>query len=130
LTRLTVIADTSFLMTPGLYGVDIFAELDRLLQGDYELIVPEVVLKELEKLSKAGDPEERAAAKIGLSLSSKLKVLEAEGRADDVLLKLAKERKCAVGTIDFALRKELRRNGITVIFLREKSHLAVDGPIG
>lgn len=130
MTKLMVIADTSFLMTPGLYGVDIFAELDRLLEGDYELIAPRAVLNELEKLSKFGTPEERTAARIGLSLSSKLKVLDSEGRTDDVILRLAKEHKSAVGTIDFELRKKLRKEGITVIFLREKSHLAVDGPIG
>ena len=122
-----VIADTSFLMVPGLFGVDIAGELKRLLEQPHELAIPSPVLQELKQISERGKPKERAAAKIGLILAKRGKVIEAKGAADEVILDLALKGRCVVGTTDAALRKELRRRGVPVIYLRQRSHLAIDG---
>ncbi len=47
-----IILDTNFLMIPELYGVDIFDELDRVVDRKYTLIVPEVVIGELENIKE------------------------------------------------------------------------------
>ncbi|MEM2890740.1 MAG: hypothetical protein QW358_05340, partial [Candidatus Hadarchaeum sp.] len=60
---LQIIADTSFLMIPGMFEIDIFGEMDRLLESSYELLIPRPVVLELERISKQGKPKERAAAK-------------------------------------------------------------------
>lgn len=125
-----VIADTSFLMIPGLYGVDVVRELDRLLEQHYELSVPSPVLRELGRISEQGEPKERVAAKIGLILAKRGKIIKVSGPADEVILNLALKGRCGVGTTDADLRKELRRRGVPVIYLRQKSHLAVDGQFG
>lgn len=122
-----VIADTSFLMIPGMFGVDVVSELERLLDRRYKLVIPTPVMRELEQISKKGKPAERVAARVGLLLVKRGSVVEAKGGADDSILKLASEKKCVVGTTDAALRKKLRRQGTPVIYLREKSHLAIDG---
>ena len=122
-----VIADTSFLMIPGLFGVDVVGELNRLLEQLYELDIPSPVLQELRRISEQGKPKERTAAKIGLILAKRGKVIKVKGAADEAILKLALKGRCVVGTTDAALRKELRRRGVTVIHLRQKSHLAIDG---
>ncbi|MGC8816974.1 MAG: PIN domain-containing protein [Candidatus Hadarchaeum sp.] len=127
--RLPVIADTSFLMIPGMFRVDLFGELDRLLDGSYELLVPSPVVKELERISEQGKPKERTAAKLGLSLVKRGSVVNVEGEADESIVKLAVERKCLVGTSDFNLRKRLRASRIGVIYLRGKSHLALNGQL-
>jgi len=127
---LQVIADTSFLMIPGLYGVDVVRELDRLLEQHYELSVPSPVLRELGRISEQGEPKERVAAKIGLILAKRGKIIKVSGPADEVILNLALKGRCGVGTTDADLRKELRRRGVPVIYLRQKSHLAVDGQFG
>jgi len=127
---LQVIADTSFLMIPGLYGVDVVRELDRLLEQHYELSVPSPVLRELGRISEQGEPKERVAAKIGLILAKRGKVIKVSGPADEVILNLALKGRCGVGTTDADLRKELRRRGVPVIYLRQKSHLAIDGQFG
>jgi hypothetical protein len=114
-------------MVPGLFGVDVVGELDRLLEQPHELAIPNPVLRELKRISEQGKPKERTAAKIGLILAKRGKVIRVKGAADEAILNLALKRRYAVGTTDVALRKELRRRGVPVIYLRQKSHLAVDG---
>lgn len=116
-------------MVPGLFGVDIMRELDRLSERRCELVVPKAVLRELKRISEQGKPKERAAAKVGLSLAERGEVVEGEDGADEVILKLASEGQIAVGTTDSVLRRKLRDRGVAVIYLRQKSHLAVNGNI-
>jgi len=130
LAKLQVIADTSFLMIPGLFGVDIISELDRLLERRYVLVTPDPVRKELEGLAERGRPIERSAARLGLILLSRGKAAKADEPADEAILKLANRGDCTVGTTDAVLRKKLRRLGVPVIYLRERSHLAMEGRIG
>jgi rRNA-processing protein FCF1 len=127
---LQVIADTSFLMIPGMFGVDVLSELERLLESRYELLVPEPVVRELKQISEHGKPKERVAARLGLQLAERGSFIKLEGEADESILRLATQKRCAVGTTDAALRRLLKKLGITVIYLREKSHLAAQGSTG
>ena len=124
-----IIADTSFLMIPGIFGVDIVSELDRLLGRRYEFLILGSVMRELKKISERGNPGERVAAKMGLLMVKSGKVIEDEGFADESILKVAAKKKCPVGTTDAALRKKLRKMGVPVIYLRERSHLSISGKI-
>ncbi len=117
-------------MLPGLFGIDISSELDRVLEHRYKLVTPRPVLRELKRLSKSGTPDERSAARLGLTPLMSGKIIDVKGPADAAILKLASKGNCAVGTTDAALRKELRRRRVPVIYLRQKSHLAIDGRIG
>ncbi len=119
--------DTSFLMIPGMFAVDILNELDRLLKRRYELVIPGPVLVELKEISKRDRSKEASAAKIALQLSRRWSVVEEEGKADEIIIKMASRRPCLVGTTDSDLRKNLRRMSIPVIYLRKKSHLELDG---
>jgi hypothetical protein len=66
---------------------------------------------------------------LGIALAKRGKVVDVKGNADEVILTMACEN-CVVGTTDAELRKKLRRKGVSVMYLREKSHLALDGRIG
>ncbi len=125
-----LIADTSFLMIPGMFGVDIVSELERLLECRYELIVPEPVVQELKRISEYGKPKERAAAGLGLRLVKRGSVIKVGGEADESILKLSAQKRCAVGTTDVALRRRLRKLRVMVIYLRQRSHLAMVGSSG
>ena len=129
MAELILIADTSFLMIPGMFGVDVIGELDRLLEQNYCLTVPKPVVEELKKLAAQGNPVERFAARLGIALAKRGKVVEVKGHADEVILRIACEN-CVVGTTDAELRKRLRRMGFPVVYLRQKSHLALDGRVG
>jgi hypothetical protein len=127
---LKVIADTSFLMIPGIFKVDIRKELDRLIERRYEILVPKPVVAELERLIKEGTPRERVAAKIGMEITKRGRIVEVGKNADDAIVELANGKDVAVGTTDAGLKKRLRKIGVLVIFLRQKSHLTVDGQLG
>ncbi len=124
-----IIADTNFLMLPGTFGVDILRELERLVERRFELLVPSPVVKELEQISAHGRPRERTAARIGLSLARHGVVVRMRGEADDCIVRLAVKKGCAVGTTDSVLRRRLRRAGVPVIYLRQRSHLSLDGQV-
>lgn len=126
--ELWVIADTNFLMVPGLFGIDVFSELDRVLDRKYKLIVPGPVIEELNQLAK-GTSGERSAARIALALVQRGQVIKTDAPADDAILELAKGKDRAVGTNDIRLRRELRIRDVPVIYLRQKSHLAVNGRV-
>ena len=128
MSELSVVVDTNFLMIPGLFGVDIFSELDRVLDRKFKLIIPEPVVKELNRLAR-GASAERSAAKIALALVRRGRVVKTDAPADGAILELAKRESTVVGTNDARLRKELRARGVPVIYLRQKSHLAVNGRV-
>lgn len=126
---LLVILDTNFLMIPEEHGVDIFKEIKRILDKKYELIVPETVVKELKILKEEGNASEIKSAKIGLELSKKARKIKSRKEGDEEILRLAKEKKCIVGTNDLRLKKRLRELGTPVIYLRQRTHLEIDGMI-
>ncbi|KXB05296.1 hypothetical protein AKJ50_00975 [candidate division MSBL1 archaeon SCGC-AAA382A13] len=127
--EICVILDTNFLMIPETHNVDIFKELDRILDKKYELVVPEVVIGELNHLKEEGSASEKRAANIALQIADKAKRISSKKSADEEIINLAQEKKCVVGTNDKRLKKRLRKKGIPVIYLRQKSHLDIKGVI-
>jgi rRNA-processing protein FCF1 len=124
---LKIFLDTNFLMIPGSFGVDVFSEIDRIVDENYELIVLKPVLKELKKISEGRDKHSRAA-RIGLELvkNKKLKVLDTEEKSGDkAILKLIDENSC-VATVDKELKRKIREKKIRVIYLKGEKHLEIE----
>jgi rRNA-processing protein FCF1 len=117
-----VLIDTNGLMIPGQFGVDIFSELEKL--GFDTLLVLRAAVRELEKLSLAGGRDGKAA-KIGLSLISRCTIIEKTGFADDLIANMAVEMNAAVLTNDVELKKRLCSKGVTIVYLRERTHLSM-----
>ncbi len=118
-----VILDTNGLMIPGQFGVDIFSELKRLGFDSY--LVPKASVKELEKIYSEARGKDKAAAKIALSLLDRCTITEREGNADDIILDIALDTNAAVLTNDIELKKRLCSKGVTIIHLRERTHLTI-----
>ena len=116
-------------MIPGIFGVDIMSELERLIERRYVLVIPKPVAEELNQLAAHGKPGERSAARLGLALLTRGGIVDAQGAADTAILKLAGGGNCVVGTTDAALRKKLHQHHVPVIYLRQKSHLAINGQL-
>lgn len=116
-----ILIDTNGFMVPAQFHVDIFSELRRL--GYSCFIVPRSVLFELSVLSESLSCPDKTAAKVALSLAKKCLVAEIEGYADDVILKEAVSKKISVLTNDAPLRKKLKKKNITVVSLRQQTHL-------
>jgi len=136
----TVIIDTNMLLVPGQFKVDIFTELDRIMDEPYEITILEGSLQELEKIKKTGSGADKQAAKLGHMLlehqkkresaaSSNckgLKILHSskEKTVDDAIVEIA-EDDTLVATNDSGLKRRLLEKGVRVIYLKQQQHLAI-----
>ena len=110
------------------FPLDLVEELERTLPS-YHLYVPSRVLFELEKIKKRSKGKNRIAAAIALKIAKSspfiLKEVELyKGElVDDVLLRISQ----VLCTNDRELRNRARKMGISVVYLRQRRYLAVDG---
>lgn len=117
-----MLLDANALMVPEQFGVDIFSEMLRL--GYIEYLVPGPVLSELGYLTKKADKgRDKLAARVGLGLAKRCRVIASEVEADAAIENLAILEDAAVFTNDKELKKRLIRKGITVIYLRQGRYL-------
>ncbi len=122
-----VLLDSNFLLLPFQFRIDIFAEIEALLNTRPRYAVPEQVLLELKQLAKdRGKLAKFARSAITLA-EQHCEVISVEaGDADEALEKLA-GRGTIICTNDKVLKEKVRKRGSIVIFLRERQKLAVEG---
>jgi len=128
-----VLLDSNFLFIPVQFKVDIFREMERLLVTRVKPILPSPVYEEVRSLALGGSSKISRQATLALKLAERCEVLETDRRpeetVDDYILRVARSLGCVVATADGELRKRLRAINIPVIYLRNKSYLAVDGGV-
>ena len=131
--KLRVVLDANFLFVPSQFRVDVFEELENLLNQRFELIVLSSTRRELWGLAKAASIKERKQALLALKLVERCRVVPIEkglGESyDDVIVRVAAEWKAPVATTDRELRRRLRSLGLPVIFLRQKRRLILEGSV-
>jgi rRNA-processing protein FCF1 len=131
--KLRIILDSNALFVPLQLKIDIFAELKKLLNKNYDLILLSSVKRELEILAEEGSPKTRKNARYALQLAEKYNLHKIDEKqntpADDAIAKIAKQWNASVFTNDKQLRKRLRDISVPVIYVRQKSHLEIDGMI-
>jgi rRNA-processing protein FCF1 len=99
-----IVLDTNALMAPVQSGVDIFSDLATL---DFdEFIVPSGVVRELERLASSGRGADQNAARVAISLLDRCRMTGA-----------------AVLTNDAELKARLLDNGVSVVYVRQRSYL-------
>ena len=125
-----VVIDTNFFMVPFQFNVDIITELEKILPS-YKLTTPSFVINELKGLKKNNKGKIRLNANLALKLanSSKIEIkdislLENE-TVDDALLRVSE----VLATNDIELKNRAKNKGITVVYLRQKKYIAVEGKI-
>jgi rRNA-processing protein FCF1 len=122
-----VLMDTNALMMPVECNVRVFEELDRLLPNP-ELLVPQAVLRELDRLAD-GHGKAATAASVGRDLGERCRTLEHEEReADDACVELAGNACEFVCTNDRPLRERILEAGVPVIGLRTENTLTITEP--
>ena len=125
-----VVIDTNFFMVPFQFNVDIITELENSLPS-YKLTTPSFVINELKGLKNNNKGKVRLNANLALKLanSSKIEIkdislLENE-TVDDALLRVSE----VLATNDIELKNRAKDKGITVVYLRQKKYIAVEGKI-
>ncbi len=125
-----VILDSNFLMIPFQFNLDVFQEIEYLLQKKVDFVVPSAVKNELTGISARGG-EGAPEASLALQLASRCRVVEVTldpgETVDDAIVKASKKLGAVVATTDIALKKRLRDINVPVVYLREKSKLEVEG---
>ena len=125
-----VVIDTNFFMVPFQFNVDIITELEKTLPS-YKLTTPSFVINELKGLKRNNKGKTRLNANLALKLANSSKVeikdislLENE-TVDDALLRVSE----VLATNDIDLKNRAKNKGITVVYLRQKKYIAVEGKI-
>jgi rRNA-processing protein FCF1 len=128
---LKVIVDSNAMFIPFQFKIDVFSELGSLLGRHYELILLPQVKQELESLTSRDSPKMRRTASAALKLAERCKQVDLKVReptlVDDAIIEAAIELRAVVFTNDRQLRGRLRDISVPVIYLRQKSRLAIDG---
>ncbi|MCL2157747.1 MAG: twitching motility protein PilT [Methanobrevibacter sp.] len=115
-------------MIPFQFNIDIIDELEKALPS-YKLSTFKFVINELENLKKKLKGKNRVAAEIAIKIvnSSKIHIkdnpLKNNETVDEALIRLSK----VIATNDIELKKRAKKNGITVVYLRQKRYVSVDG---
>ena len=128
-----ILLDSNAFFVPIYFKIDIFSELKRLVERNFELILISPIKKELERIiEKKGNKKDKIAS-FALKIALKCKVIEVKKPkkmlTDDIIIKTAKEWKAIVFTNDRELKQKLRDISVPVIYVRQKSVLAIDGMI-
>ncbi len=130
--KVIVIFDTNMLMLSAQKPLDIFLEVERILNMAYTPAVLSTTIRELLTLTEKGRPKERMESKLALELAKRCQVIEVNSSvsADVSIIEYTrKNRKVIVATNDSELRRKLRRMGVPVIYLRGYDHLELEGEI-
>jgi rRNA-processing protein FCF1 len=130
----TVIFDSSIIISLLEFKVDPISEIERVISTKFVPSVLSGTLLELKDLLRYSKGEKRKR-KLALALKTveKFKRLDyvpaGEEEMDDVIMRAARELKAIVATNDGELRKTLTKMSVPVLFLRQKSHIEMDGYI-
>lgn len=128
-----MILDTNFLFVPSQLRLDIFEKLANLLGQRFSPIILSPTYKELVRIAGSQAPKLRQQASLALKLAEKCRVVAVDKNVkesdDDFIVRVAAEWKCPVATNDRVLRRKLRDINVTVIYVRQKSRLEIEGNV-
>ncbi|MCK4636487.1 MAG: hypothetical protein KAT49_01255 [Methanomicrobia archaeon] len=124
--RITVIFDTNFILSCLKFGIS-FEDLGNVIEKTFEILVPSNVIYELKNLNL--NKKDSILRNIALKLIDEYEILELRGNVDSSILSFVEKKKCIVCTNDRELRRALRKKGVSVIFIRNRKYLELDGTI-
>lgn len=122
-----VFLDTNFLLIPFEFKIDVFSELNYLIESNFQIFLPSGVISELKKLAK-GRGKEGLAAKFALKIvavyleKKKISKIRSSGYVDDWLFYTGKnDSNAIICTNDTRLRRKLKSARIPVITMKSRS---------
>ncbi|NPA47348.1 MAG: nucleotide-binding protein [Thermococci archaeon] len=129
-----VIPDTNFLLIPGQFGVDVFSELERILDVRFRVLVPTAVIKELSVIERKSRGRDLLAVRMAKEIVKRFDTVDIGefGRAptDELIYAYAASRpNVIVCTNDKELKKRLRQAGVPVVYLRSRKILKLEGTL-
>jgi rRNA-processing protein FCF1 len=119
----TILIDTNAFLMASQFKIDLLEELKWLL-GSVRMVVPDIVVHELEGLSR-GRGKHAAAARLGLQFARRCEIISSTGTGspDDQIFMSARDLQCGVVTNDRKLRDQVLHEGLPVVCLSGKQKL-------
>ena len=124
-----VILDTNAIFMLFEFSIDLEDEIVNLV-GKSSIIVPKPIFDEIKLIINIGKYNKKIIAKNSLKIiEEKFKIIDLNinKKGDDALIDYAKKLSGIVLTNDKDLKKRLRNEKISVIFLRGKNRLNIEG---
>ncbi len=122
-----VILDSSFLIDATRFHINIIDGLNQCTNTEVEPVVLSVTLSELVSTIKRRGSKASKEISLAFGIAQKFPFIEVKKkqkeRVDDVIQRVAMEQQWFVATNDRTLRRKLRDNNVTTIFVRQKSRL-------
>ena len=119
-----IILDTNFLLIPGELKVDIFSEIDRIMDESYQLYILDKTIDELNNIIQNQKSKHRLAANIAKELIKDYKIKIIKTETDDYVdNQLLKQKDAIIATQDKDLKTKLKTQKTPVIELRQKKYL-------
>jgi hypothetical protein len=121
-----VILDTNFLLIPFQFRIDIFKELDYLIDYSHRYVISSRTVKELKKIAEAVGKDgmaARLAIKLLAAGKATIEIVDNDDYVDEWIEEYARHNNAIVATNDSRLRKRLRDLDIKVISMKSKSKL-------
>ena len=112
-----VVCDTSFLMLLASKNIKNISNLETEI-GTIEFVIPDMVIKELERISHGKVIKKKTSATGALQLAKNFKIIEITGKSvDKALILHIKLHKGIVATIDSELKKRIKKLGGSILSL-------------
>jgi len=128
----TVVIDTNFIVVPAQFGIDIFTQAEAVLERSVRFEILSSVVSEIETLSEKASATERRWFRIAKDFIDRCQVIEYESTmqglsVDDEVLEYLTGTGHILATNDKELKKRARDRGISVLMLRGKKRLMLEG---
>ena len=126
-----IILDTNFLLIPGELGIDIFSEIQRIMDEPYEICVLDKTLEELQAIISRSKGKDSFNAKLGFIMvkQKSLKTIKSSAHdyTDKAITEFARKQpdKVIVATQDKELKKALQKIPVRIIVLKQKKYLSL-----
>jgi rRNA-processing protein FCF1 len=124
-----LLVDTNFLLIPLRFKVDIFEESQNAVNDLVEFYVSSRVIDEISILKEKSKNKFVRQLVFAEKIAENCTVIQDDSSTlvDDSLINLASKEGMVIGTTDAELRQKARNSGVKVVYLRQKSHLILDG---
>jgi uncharacterized protein len=126
-----IIIDTNFLVSAIRFNIDIFSEIERISNFNYQIYVVDETISELEKITEKEKLKDRKAAKIALEIikKGKIKIIKTVSKnkriknVDLLILELIENGSFIVATQDKELKRQIKKKQVPLIVLRQQKYL-------
>ena len=130
----TVVLDTNFIVMPAQFGMDIFTETQNTLERSVNFVILTSVISEIETLAEKSSKTEKRWFRIAMDFVERCQIIDYQPSksgltVDEQLLEYLSETGYILATNDRKLKYSARKMGISVLMLRGKKRLMLEGSL-